>query len=214
MNILQDGSAWILPPRCAARYVMGILWKYGLKTVSYHDLNPTVEHTKIIMLIRNPYTRLRSWLRLWNTTLETPIDSEEYIHNLHSGKHGIKFVNKIDNPNTVNEPWKYPVPLSNYIKRLDTHGLSVDHFVRQECLLEDMDFIGYPIIDDTHMNTSWEPGDGLTDKEFYLHHPYCWEIAAAYYGNDFEQFGYSQDVNNLKYNSLFDNLDSQCNSDG
>lgn len=216
MNIMPDGTGWILPPRCAARYTMGVMWKYGVLELSYHNLDPEIEVSRIIMNIRNPYTRLRSWLRLWNTTLREPISAVDYIENLHfANRSKPKFVTIIEDP--PNEPWRYPVPLSIYLKELRAFNKSVDYYVRQEHLEADLKAVGYdprgyvyksePVegvklesdvrplsIRVKEPGSVWESGDGQTDLEFYSENPMCAEIVALYYSDDFDNFGYSKDI--------------------
>lgn len=215
MNILPNNVGWILPPRCAARYTMGVLWRYGVEKLSYHDLNPDADVDYIVMNIRNPFSRIRSWLRLWNTTLQEPISAKEYIENLHYNHHGVSWVNKIENPNGKHLPWKYLTPMSEYLRVLGTHNRKPDAFVRLEHLEDDMASIGYPTQGYDYAkeppptesaasnnmkfaispkDTLWEPGDGQEDKEFYLENPHCADIIATYYAFDFEAFGYSLNI--------------------
>lgn len=219
MNILPDGTGWILPPRCAARYTMGVLWRYGVEKLSYHDLVPNPDCKRIIMNIRNPFTRIRSWLRLWNTTLQEPIDSKTFIENLHSGSHGVQWVNIIDNPNSIYHPWKYVVPMSEYLRVLKEHNQSPDFYIRQEFLEEDMEAAGYPTMGYDYANepppdmgevkgnlqfraqpkgTVWEPSDGMSDFEFYEENPHCADIIATYYADDFKNFGYELDFSKVR----------------
>lgn len=193
MNLLPDGTGWILPPRCAARYTMQIMWKYGVTNFSYHDMDPECDVSRIIMNVRNPYTRLRSWLRLWNTTIEEPIDAREYILNLHyQESSGVQFVNKIENPNKRDLPWKYIVPMTAYLNSLHNFNKHPDIFLHQENLEADMKKAGYENLDPNDPN-NWEPGDDSTDHDFYANNPDCAEIVRTYYLPDFENFGYSLD---------------------
>ncbi len=218
MNILPDGTGWILPPRCAARYTLGVLWRYGVTNISYHEMDPEAPVTKIVMNVRNPYTRLRSWLRLWNTTLSPTVSSQAYIENLHTLEWSlIKIVTKIENPNGLNHLWKYPMPLNRYRAILKDYGKEIDFLVRNEHYEEDMTAADYPTLDYKYTakefkpangvkigfhvqeeNTKWEASDGQSDLEFYQDNPYCAEIVRTYYADDFKWFGYSLDPADMK----------------
>lgn len=206
MNIMPNGTGWILPPRCAARYTMGVMWKYGVEKLTYHDMDDPDDDVKsIIMNIRNPFTRIRSWLRLWNTTLEEPLDAAMFIGNLHTQEfQRVQFVNKIENPNDVDHPWKYVIPLTNYMTVLRQCKRKVNYFVRQEHLEDDLAKVGYPIhgneiveMPDSPVKNKWEPGDGQLDIDFYANNPFCVDVVRAYYKDDFEILGYSMDPEKL-----------------
>ena len=159
-------------------------------------------------------------MRLWNTTIDGHIDAVEYFQNLHSGEHGVQFVNLIENPNGRHCHWKYVVPLSAYLTHLEQNEMDMPFaFVRQEHLESDMDTLEYPTMGYKvepgesfervptnesefagHIRTGfnvkptdvkWEAGDGQTDMDFYRENPECAEIVRLYYSGDFERFGYS-----------------------
>lgn len=228
MNILPDGTGWILPPRCAARYTMGLMWRYGLERIAYHGVDIDIAPTRILMNIRNPYSRIRSWLRLWNATMLHQVDPVEYFNNLHTGIHGCKWVDVVEEPNDLEHHWKYPVPLCRYPhiieNEMEVKGQVIEAYVRQEHMEEDLERVGYPIRNYEYQGGTffrlpeserevqnfvgsrylketakhWEPGDGQTDLEFYRENPYCAEVVSVYYEQDFEMFGYSKDIEKIK----------------
>lgn len=226
MNIMPGKVGWILPPRCAARYTMGLLWKYGIEEMSYHHMDPSVDVDRIIMNIRNPYTRIRSWLRLWNTTLKEPISALDYITNLHTAEfQRPQFVTIIENPNGRDFPWKYPAPLFAYANELSQKKRKVDAYIRQEHLEDDLEDAGYPIKDyvftdegykripeseadyayeirigfgPREKDQMWEASDGQSDLEFYQENPFCADVIMTYYKDDFMRFGYSFNIEDLK----------------
>ena len=224
---MPDKVGWILPPRCATRYTMGLMWKYGVQELSYHHMDPTVDVDIILMNIRNPYTRIRSWLRLWNTTLEEPISSYDYIMNLHTREfQAPQFVAVIEDPNGLKHPWKYPIPLTAYKNSLKSANRKVDFYIRQEHLEQDLEDAGYPVQDYVFIDNQrykqipvedsdkpneirigfvsrdtdqiWEQGDGQSDLDFYQENPICAEIVALYYAQDFQEFEYSFEIEDLK----------------
>jgi len=160
---------------------MGVLWRYGVQHLTYHDIVPEITVSQIIMNIRNPFSRIRSWLRLWNTTLPSPISAKDFIENLHTGEHGVSWVNIIDVPNGVRHPWKYVVPLHYYTDQLALHGKAVNHFIRQEHLEEDMEAAGYPTMgydyDHTIINP---PTDEKSIVQFMKNQPVAGEIEIGF----------------------------------
>lgn len=195
MNIMPDGTGFILPPRCAARHTLRVLWKYGIQHIAYHNIDVTQNPKKVVMLIRNPATRLLSWLRLWNSTLTVDIDACTYIANLHEPVHGVQFVDQISQPNSVDYPWKYPIPLSNYLRVLESYGLpQPTHYVRVENYEEDMEACGFPVrdVERTH---NWEPNtEGISDKKFLKKNSYFNKVIQTYYESDYANFGYAIDA--------------------
>ena len=234
MNQLVNGTTFILPPRCACRFTLALLWKYGLEEMSYHHFLPEElrqNSSPVYMNIRNPYTRLRSWWRLYNTLdMPTGIDDdsrqisfEDYIRNLHTQEYAKpKFVLIVDEHDRRKE-WWYPIPMTNYLLEADKMNIKIDAFIRQECLAADLERVGYPVKDfeykqikyiqppdkdfDTYLRAQirskrfgdWEPNwDSTPDLDVYRENPDLAEIIRLYYRPDFENFGYSFDVEDLK----------------
>ena len=70
MNILNEKFAMVNPPRCGTRWVLGVINDiYGNITRHTHSFNTNLlGDRKLLMMVRNPYHRLRSIFR-WQKTL-------------------------------------------------------------------------------------------------------------------------------------------------
>tara|TARA_Y100000389_G_C17368768_1_gene467823 strand:+ start:431 stop:958 length:528 start_codon:yes stop_codon:yes gene_type:complete len=77
MNVLNENFAIVTPPRCGTRWVLGImeniLGKNNQRHTHSFDLD-LLGGRKLLMMVRNPYHRLRSIFR-WQKTINN-IDSE------------------------------------------------------------------------------------------------------------------------------------------
>jgi hypothetical protein len=185
MNLLQDGTAWILPSRCASRYTAGLLWKYGLTKFSGHGMDLDVEHKQIVMNVRNPVNRFVSFYRMVrNRTTKYELTLDDYFWNLIENVLPLQFTNDV--PDVIDDPMvRYPVPLVRY---LDTMLPKYpDHIVHVESIEEDLDAAGYPVLDYTD-DRSYEP-DGISASDVMQDKRYM-EILHQFYDRDYTSFGY------------------------
>jgi hypothetical protein len=160
MNILQDGTAWILPPRTASRWTVSLLWKYGLIHFGGHKIDKgDDEPKKIVMNIRHPYSRFYSFWRMVTNRTVGGITLDDYIWNLIEEVVPIEFTSDVDwKEPLLPDLFRYPVPLFVYTNTL--HPWKVDHFVRVEHMVKDLDAAGYPVRDH-----KWEPKGGYAPAQ-------------------------------------------------
>jgi len=202
MNILPNGTQWALPPRTAARYTANILWHYGLDNFSGHeiDFSKLPDARRLIMNVRNPFTRFRSWWRIYNDRLHNKISCEDYILNLHSADLPVTYTYLVDGVESGLE-YKYPIPLHFWYDSIrDIQPTMTIELVAQEQILDDLIRVGYPDKNKTeHDKASWEDrhSDKVTDWAWYKDRPACAEIVWTYYETDFSLFKYSNNLNRI-----------------
>lgn len=189
MNRLDDGTGWILPPRCASRFTAELLWKYGMISFREHGIDASIKPKKLVMNIRHPVTRFCSFYRLFRDRSVQEMTFDDYIMNLVTNEHGAEFTNTVLDIIEPDEPWAYPVPLYRYTALLGFHDLKVDHFVRFEHLEEDLEAAGYPVLNHENNKIDYEsseerPEDTIWDNPDYL------GLIHQLYERDFEEFGY------------------------
>lgn len=189
MNRLNDGTGWILPPRCASRFTAGLLWKYGMVQFREHACTDEAKVKRIIMNIRHPITRFCSFYRLFHGRSQVKMEFEEYCLNLSQPEHGVNFSNTVGEDIPPDEDWIYPIPMYKYIEILASRNQKVDHFVRFEHLEDDLAAAGYPVLTHKNDKVEYESPDERPE-DWLFHHPNYLGLLMQIYGKDCEMFNY------------------------
>ncbi len=192
MNRLEDGTGWILPPRCASRFTAELLWKYGMVVFREHGLDPTVKPKKIVMSIRHPVTRFCSFYRLVYARSVAKMSFDAYMMNLVDPIHGVEFSNTVFDVIESGESWLYPVPLYIYTEELASLGWKVDQFVRFEHLEEDLEVAGYPVLSHKNDKIAYEQAEEVPEHIIFdsPDHTEYLSLIHQIYERDFKEFGY------------------------
>jgi hypothetical protein len=152
------------------------------------------------MNIRNPFSRLRSWYRIFNDRLNTKISCEQYIKNLHTEEFAkIEYAYQLDSVESGIQ-YKYVIPLHHWYDILAKQGAEEIQLVCQETLSDDLIKLGYEDKNKSDNDKDkWEhqAADGVDDILWYKKNPWCAEIVRAYYAKDFELFNYSDNLNRM-----------------
>lgn len=169
MNILNEKFAMVNPPRCGTRWVLGVINDiYGNITRHTHSFNlDLLGDRKLLMMVRNPYHRLRSIFR-WQKTIgniDAECNWEEFV------------LHKDQNHTPVSEMYGDNINL-------------VDHFINLENVnkqIKDIMGIDLPPYNNEYFDDSYD--DNLSLNEAYSNPKVLSKVNKQFSG-DFDLFQY------------------------
>ncbi len=168
MNILNDKYALVTPPRCGTRWVLGLIHEslnIGLKQTHTFNMD-LLGDRKILMMVRNPYHRLRSIFR-WKKT----------INAIHSNVTWEEFVFSQNHPSIT----------EHYSENID----KVFKFIKLEEVHQQIqDILGITLPKYNNEYFDKKHDDGLIFKEAY-NNPKILHKVNEQFKLDFDKFGYN-----------------------
>ena len=168
MNILNSKYALVTPPRCGTRWVLGLIHEslnMGLKQTHTFNMD-LLGDRKILMMVRNPYHRLRSIFR-WQKTINT----------IHSNVTWEEFVFSQNHPSITEHYSENIDKVFKFIKLEEVHQQ-----------IQDILGITLPKYDNEYFDKEYD--DGLTFKEAYSNPKLLYKVNEQF-KLDFDKFGYN-----------------------